>query len=596
MAIIYALISIISPMQTKISRIALTTVRFMRQNSASIYASTMKNLSKKRKAELKNLPRVQQRSVNNETVITLDKKSHQLKKRVQRIKKIMASKSRRCCHADELIMIDAIQRFGLQCYFQNEISGVLRRQYESFGAKEGDHDLHDTALRFRLLRQHGYDVSADCFSKFKDKNGKFKQELEKDSKGLMSLFEASHMRIRKDHILEDAAEFSMHILRKMNNDKLSEDSIVKNTLTNPFHKSLPRLMALNSVPNVKTLMKLLHNLRDESSWIKEMQYLAKIDISMAQIKQQNEISRVSRWWKGLRLTDDLKLARIQPGKWHMWSLACLPAPNMVQQRIELTKAVSFGYIIDDIFDVYGTLEELTLFTEAVNRWSYDNITGLPDYMRVCLKNLYKATDEISDETYDKQGWKPKEFLQRAWKETCNAFLVEAKWFASGHTPSTDEYLKNGIASSGVNVLCAYLFLLLGGGNNTCRDPLTSCPHIVSLTATILRLWNDLGNPKDKNQNGSDGSFIVCFMNEHHGSSLESAREHVLTMISDTWKSLNEACLSFTPFTTDFKEAVLNLARMTHVMYCYDDSHRLPSLETHRNPRIAKTLQTLFSCC
>lgn len=51
----------------------------------------------------------------------------------------------------------------------------------------------------------------------------------------------------------------------------------------------------------------------------------------------------------------------------MWSLACLTDPNLSEERVELTKPISLIYIIDDIFDIYGTIEELTLFTEAVSR-------------------------------------------------------------------------------------------------------------------------------------------------------------------------------------------------------------------------------------
>jgi len=69
------------------------------------------------------------------------------------------------------------------------------------------------------------------------------------------------------------------------------------------------------------------------------------------------------------LTEEFKLARDQPVKWHIWSLAALPNPTMKEERIELTKAISFIYLVDDIFDVNGTLEELTLFTQAVNRWA-----------------------------------------------------------------------------------------------------------------------------------------------------------------------------------------------------------------------------------
>ena len=42
-------------------------------------------------------------------------------------------------------------------------------------------------------------------------------------------------------------------------------------------------------------------------------------------------------------------------------------------------------------------------------------------------------------------------------------MVEARWFSVGHVPKTDEYLKNGIISSGVHVVLVHLFFLLGHG-------------------------------------------------------------------------------------------------------------------------------------
>lgn len=76
---------------------------------------------------------------------------------------------------------------------------------------------------------------------------------------------------------------------------------------------------------------------------------------------------MSRWWKGLGLANELPFIRNQPLKWYIWSLACLTDPTLSEERIELTKPISLIYIIDDIFDIYGTLDELTLFTEVVSR-------------------------------------------------------------------------------------------------------------------------------------------------------------------------------------------------------------------------------------
>lgn len=47
----------------------------------------------------------------------------------------------------------------------------------------------------------------------------------------------------------------------------------------------------------------------------------------------------------------------------MWTVACLTDPS-----VELTNPVALVYVIDDMFDVYGKLDELALFTDAVNRY------------------------------------------------------------------------------------------------------------------------------------------------------------------------------------------------------------------------------------
>lgn len=58
-------------------------------------------------------------------------------------------------------MVDAILRLGIEYHFQEEIETILKRQHMIFSGHAGhDHDLYEASLRFRLLRQNGYHVSA----------------------------------------------------------------------------------------------------------------------------------------------------------------------------------------------------------------------------------------------------------------------------------------------------------------------------------------------------------------------------------------------------------------------------------------------------
>ena len=85
---------------------------------------------------------------------------------------------------------------------------------------------------------------------------------------------------------------------------------------------------------------------------------------------------------------------------------------------------------------------------------------------------------------------------KQWACLCNAFLVEAKWFADGHVPKADEYLKNGVISSGVHVVLVHMFFLLGHGITKRNvDTVDDFPEIISSVAKILRLWDDLGSAK-----------------------------------------------------------------------------------------------------
>ncbi|XP_059596344.1 (3S,6E)-nerolidol synthase 1-like [Vitis vinifera] len=482
---------------------------------------------------------------------------------------------------ESMMMIDAIQRLGIDHHFEEEIEAVLQKQYmKSSIHGDCDEDLYEVALRFRLLRQEGYTLPADVLNNFKNKEGKFKQNLREDIRGLMGLYEASQLSIGED-ILEEAGNFSSLLLNAcLQHLDRHQAAVVKNTLEHPHHKSWARFMTKN----------FLTDFQGTNGWINALQELAKIDFNMVKSVHQKEMLQISKWWKDLGLTEELKFARDQPLKWYIWPMAIIPDPRLSEQRIELTKPISLIYIIDDIFDVGGTLDELTLFTEAVNRWDLSAFKELPEYMKMCFKTLDDITNEISTKVHKEHKWNPVGSLRKAWASLCNAFLVEAKWFASGHVPKAEEYLKNGAVSSGVHVVLVHLFFLLGHGiTKENVDLVDDFPGIISSTATILRLWDDLGSAKDENQDGHDGSYVECYLKEHRGSSVENARQIVAHMISDMWKRLNKECLSPNPISTSFTKGSLNIARMVPLMYSYDDQQCLPGLEEHMKSLLLENL-------
>ncbi|KAF8728759.1 hypothetical protein HU200_018037 [Digitaria exilis] len=63
--------------------------------------------------------------------------------------------------ADTVTMVDTLERLGVDCHFQEEIAAALRRLLvvvdgDTLEESESSGSLRIVALRFRLLRQHGF--------------------------------------------------------------------------------------------------------------------------------------------------------------------------------------------------------------------------------------------------------------------------------------------------------------------------------------------------------------------------------------------------------------------------------------------------------
>ncbi|CAH2057407.1 unnamed protein product [Thlaspi arvense] len=51
--------------------------------------------------------------------------------------------------------------------------------------------------------------------------------------------------------------------------------------------------------------------------------------------------------------------------------------------------------IDDIYDIYGSLDELQRFTDAVDRWDIKAVDDLPEYMKLCYLAMFNFGNEIA---------------------------------------------------------------------------------------------------------------------------------------------------------------------------------------------------------
>ena len=61
----------------------------------------------------------------------------------------------------QLELVNTIQRLGISYHFENEIKNVLKRTHQKSNESDDSekNNLYATSLKFRLLRQHGFNVS-----------------------------------------------------------------------------------------------------------------------------------------------------------------------------------------------------------------------------------------------------------------------------------------------------------------------------------------------------------------------------------------------------------------------------------------------------
>ncbi|KAG2666741.1 hypothetical protein I3760_15G078100 [Carya illinoinensis] len=292
-----------------------------------------------------------------------------LKEEVQRLLMAHVDKP-----SQKLELIDAIKHLGLSYHFESEIDSILREIHKYYYYSEDElkisgHDLYTIALCFRLVRQQGYNIPSDVINKFKGNKGNFKESLIDDVRGILCLYEASHMRVHGEDILDEALDFTTAHLESMAIANLNPSiaAQLSRALQRPLRKCLPRLEARHY----------LSIYQESGSFNGVLLNFAKLDFNIVQRKHRKELAHLSRWWKDLYVATELSFARDRVVELYFWILGVYFEPHYALGRRILTKIICMTSIIDDAFDAYGTLEELDLFADAVKRWDINCIDQLP---------------------------------------------------------------------------------------------------------------------------------------------------------------------------------------------------------------------------
>ncbi|KAF7836509.1 myrcene synthase, chloroplastic-like isoform X2 [Senna tora] len=210
------------------------------------------------------------------------------------------------------------------------------------------------------------------------------------------------------------------------------------------------------------------------------------------------------------------------------------------------------------------LEEL----KQASRWDINCIDNLPDYMKISFLGLFNFVNELAFDILKGRDHHIHSYIRKVWTDYCKAGLKEAKWYYSGYKPSVEEYLENAWVSISAPVMLLHSYFLIPNPmTNRDLELLKEYPHLLRLSSMIFRLADDLGTSKREKEVGDVAKAIECYMNEHKGCEEEEACEHVRSLISKTWKKMNEEAIN-SGFSQNFKDMCVNLARTA--VWCYKE--------------------------
>lgn len=466
--------------------------------------------------------------------------------------------------SQQLDLVDDIQRLGVSYHFENEIDEILKQIHHSYSYGSVD-DLYTTALHFRLLRQQGYNVSCDIFNKFKEENDQtFKASLLSDVSGLLSLYEATHLRIQGEDILEEALAFTTTHLESIKHSlSPSLSKQVAHSLNQPLRKGIPRVEA-----------RYYFSIYQEcDSYNKTLLTFAKLDFNLLQKLHQKELYEITRWWKDLDVRNKLPFTRDRITEIYLiWTLSAYFEPQYSFARRTSCKVSAILSIVDDIYDNYGTLEELELFTEAIQRWDIRATDPLPDYMKVCYKAMLEVYTEIEEELAKERKLYRIHYAKEAMKKQVKSYFLEAKWLHHQHIPTMDEHMALSLETTAYPMLITISFV--GMGDIVTQDSfdwLATYPKVVKGATLVCRLMDDIADHKFEQNRGYVTSAVECYMKEY-GATEEEAITGLRRQVSDAWKDINESFLLPNAVPRPLLIRILNFACAMDVAYKNEDGY------------------------
>ncbi|PAN49532.1 hypothetical protein PAHAL_9G467700 [Panicum hallii] len=428
---------------------------------------------------------------------------------------------------EKLDLVDALQRLGIDHHFQEQIattlSSVHREEFNSL-------NLHEVALRFRLLRQHGFWVPADEFDGLKLEDGSFIDSVANDPKGLLSLYNAANLLTHNEGALEEALIFARRHLE-----------LIQSSLESPLADQVARAL---KIPLPRTLKRIeavsyMQEYSVEQRYNPAILELAKLDFNLLQRLHQKELKTISQWWKDLSEDTGLEYVRDRLVECYFWAYSIYYEQEYARARMILVRLFVLTSLLDDTYDDYATLEESRDLTKAIERWDENDISFLPEYMKKFFLKVIRNFEEFEDELEPHEKYRVA-YARKAFQLISKSYLQEAEWSHHKYIPSFKDHVNVSTISAGAQVMC--VGSLVGMGDVATKEAFERAignTDAIRASGEVSRFMDDMADFKRGSNKTDVATSVECYMKEHNVTG-EVALAKIGSFVDDAWKTLNQA--------------------------------------------------------
>ncbi|GLJ24452.1 hypothetical protein SUGI_0466900 [Cryptomeria japonica] len=488
-----------------------------------------------------------------------------------------------------LSMVNSLESLGIARHFKSEIKQALDDVYRRWTENEmiegisSASDIINMSISFRILRWNGYDVSPDVFLSYM-KNSDFLLSLENSSQAvtaLLNLYKASQLMFPGETILEEAKSFSQKYLENITMD--DQNTVLKDLEKEvKYALDVPRMACLERIEHLRYM----NTFGFDDIWIGKTSYrmpfiskdcfltLAKKDYNICQTAQQEDLKKLEKWSADCKL-GDLHFARQKLVACYFSAASTLFSPEMSTARIVWTKIAILTVLMDDFYDVEGSIEEIRCFVEAVRRWDTTGKCNYSDNVKILFSAIYNTVNDIAQAAWAFQGRDISTQLKEIWYRFAISMMKEAEWTKSGFIPSMQEYIENGKTTIGLEPIIFPSLYFVGPELSEQTILHHEYSSLMQLINTCGRLLNDIQSYKREIKQGKLNS-VSLFMKEYPGTSVEDATEWVRLTVNENTQKLLRNLLQPSVLPRDCKQLYWNMLKIIQLFYLNTDEFTSPT--------------------